>query len=247
MITISVCMATYNGFPYLVRQIESVMAQLGPEDQLVVSDNGSTDATVGYLDSLKDPRVLVLTFPSPKSPVRNLENALKHATRPVVVLADQDDVWFENRLPLIRRAFHHRNPSLLCFVGDGERIDQSGRTTCRSNLEALKFRKGFFKNIYRNSYMGCTMSVGRGILKLALPFPRSIPMHDSWIGLLAEQFGTVEVLPEHSYAYRVHRGNLSHKKLDWKTKVRHRTTLTFALLDRIVRIRLGLHTGGDDM
>ena len=42
---ISVCIASYNGEKYIGKQIESIVEQLGGDDELIVSDDGSTDAT----------------------------------------------------------------------------------------------------------------------------------------------------------------------------------------------------------
>ena len=43
---ISVCMATYNGEKYIREQIDSILAQLDDKDELIVSDDGSADATL---------------------------------------------------------------------------------------------------------------------------------------------------------------------------------------------------------
>ena len=42
---ISVCMATFNGEKYLKEQIDSILVQLQSEDELIISDDGSTDGT----------------------------------------------------------------------------------------------------------------------------------------------------------------------------------------------------------
>ena len=43
---ISVCIATYNGEPFIAAQLESIVAQLSPEDEIIISDDGSTDRTL---------------------------------------------------------------------------------------------------------------------------------------------------------------------------------------------------------
>ena len=61
---ISVCMATYNGEKFLREQVDSILAQLTTEDELVVSDDGSTDKTLHELRNLadKDQRVHYISF-----------------------------------------------------------------------------------------------------------------------------------------------------------------------------------------
>ena len=51
-VRVSVAMVSYNGEKYLKEQIESVLQQLGPEDELVVSDDGSTDRTLEILEKM---------------------------------------------------------------------------------------------------------------------------------------------------------------------------------------------------
>jgi glycosyltransferase involved in cell wall biosynthesis len=65
---ISVCMATYNGEKYIRSQLDSILHQLAPDDELVVSDDSSTDGTVGIIRDFTDQRIRLLennTFYSP--------------------------------------------------------------------------------------------------------------------------------------------------------------------------------------
>jgi glycosyltransferase involved in cell wall biosynthesis len=235
---ISVCMASYQGLPYLREQVDSILAQLGPDDELVVSDNGSTDGTYEYLAALADPRLRLVRYEERRGPVPNFENALRLATRPVIVLVDQDDLWLPNRLPLVRSAFEGAGPGLLCLVADGERIDGEGRLLAASNLEVLRYRPGLWKNLYKNSFMGCAMAFRRELLEVALPFPATIPMHDSWLGILAGHFGAVRMSREPSYRYRVHAKNASQRRNPAAGKVAHRARLAGALLGRLAAVRL---------
>ena len=57
IVMISVCLATYNGMPYLPEQINSILSQLSPSDEIVISDDHSTDNTIEYLKSLNDDRI----------------------------------------------------------------------------------------------------------------------------------------------------------------------------------------------
>ena len=46
---ISVCIATYNGERFIREQISSIINQLGNEDEIIISDNGSTDSTIDII------------------------------------------------------------------------------------------------------------------------------------------------------------------------------------------------------
>ncbi|MGA8891043.1 MAG: glycosyltransferase [Anaeromyxobacteraceae bacterium] len=235
MISISVCLATFDGEPFVQEQVASVLPQLGPEDEFVISDNGSSDGTLAFLQAIGDARVRVVVFTEARGPVANFENAIRLATREVIVLCDQDDVWFPDRLERVRRAFSDIRPPPMCLVSDGTRIDAQGQTIAQSNLGALRFRTGFWGNLAKNSFMGCTMAFRRELLRIALPFPRGIPMHDSWLGILAGWQGTIVVDPNPTYGYRVHGRNLSHRPRAFRAKIWDRVALGSALLARMVR------------
>ena len=51
---ISVCIATYNGEKYIKEQILSILPQLGDDDEIIISDDGSTDETLKFLESFTD-------------------------------------------------------------------------------------------------------------------------------------------------------------------------------------------------
>lgn len=59
---ISVCMATYNGGKYIREQIDSILPQLSSTDELIISDDGSTDDTVEIIKSYSEPRIKLLHF-----------------------------------------------------------------------------------------------------------------------------------------------------------------------------------------
>src|SRR5262245_50643848 len=58
-VRISVCMATFNGERYLAEQVRSILSELGPDDELVVVEDCSTDSTPALLRSFGDPRIKV--------------------------------------------------------------------------------------------------------------------------------------------------------------------------------------------
>lgn len=59
MTGISVLMPVYNGLPYVKEAVQSVLTQDFDDWELLISDNGSTDGTREYLDSLQDPRIRI--------------------------------------------------------------------------------------------------------------------------------------------------------------------------------------------
>lgn len=205
--SLSVCMATCNGGRWVRDQLSSILAQLGPDDEVVVSDDASTDDTVALVRSFADPRVRILDSPGFRSPTRNFEHALRDARGDLVALSDQDDVWLEGRVKLLRELLSRPGPAVRLVALDALVTDEAGAVTDRSLFRKIGARPGLLKNVYDNSYVGACLAFTRPLLDVALPFPPSIPMHDMWLGLLAEIFGEVEFVPVPMLAYRRHGAN----------------------------------------
>ena len=100
---ISVCMATFNGEPYILQQLISILSQLGEEDELIISDNGSSDKTLSIIESLNDPRIKIFNYKY-LSISGNFENAIKNANGDLIFLSDQDDIWMDGKVESFRNA-----------------------------------------------------------------------------------------------------------------------------------------------
>lgn len=74
---ISVCVATYNGEKFIHEQLESILKQLNDEDEVVISDDSSTDATLDIIKEINDPRINLLKGEAFYNPIFNFENSLK--------------------------------------------------------------------------------------------------------------------------------------------------------------------------
>jgi glycosyltransferase involved in cell wall biosynthesis len=235
-------MATFQGMPFIMSQLESILVQLTPDDEVVISDNGSTDGTLAYLLDLaaQDQRVRVFSFDEIKGVIPNFQHALEKCRGDLIFLCDQDDIWKTNKMDTISRLFS-ANERLLAVQHDAELIDATGRVTDPSFFALRRSGCGVWKNYVKNTWQGCNMAFRREVLDIALPFPRSIPMHDVWIGLLSELSGDVYFLPQVLSGYRRHTDNVSAMKRAsvWKI-VRWRLCLAGAMLrkaPKIIRLR----------
>lgn len=202
----SVCMATYNGGKYIREQVDSILAQLGPADELVVSDDGSTDDTCRILDSYCDDRIKIFKNEGRHGVVRNFENALKHASGDYIFLSDQDDIWLPNKVNVCVAALANGTDLVL---HDAQVVNQTGAVVVESFFALRGSRTGYWKNLYRNSFLGCCLAFRKEILRYALPFPMGIAMHDIWIGLMVSKKGRVKLLREPLLFYRRHGANAS--------------------------------------
>jgi glycosyltransferase involved in cell wall biosynthesis len=229
---ISVCMASYNGEKYIAKQLTSILNQLGEEDELIISDDSSTDKTISIIKNFQDDRVRIFQKNSFFNPTYNFENAISQAIGDVIVLSDQDDVWLDDKLQIIRNNFIKKHSKPYAIVLDGDIIDDSGNIIGDSIFKLLSSGPGILKNILHNTYMGCCMAFSQELTKVILPFPQNIPMHDSWIGLLSELFGAVDFIPEKSIHYRKHGLNKSLQNFNLTQKLAWRYSLITNILKR---------------
>ena len=202
---ISVAMATYNGEKYIGEQLASILDQLGPEDEVVISDDGSTDKTLEIARGLEDERVKIIEGPR-KGVKQNFANAISKCNGEVIFLADQDDIWMPDKVAVVLEAF--RKNDCKCVVHDAEVFDSTtGRTTEPSFFAWRKSGKGILKNIWKNTYIGCCMAFRKEMRAYILPIPNDINMHDQWIGIICEKHGGSVFIPEILVKYRRHDKN----------------------------------------
>lgn len=201
---ISVCMATYNGERYIKEQVSSIMQQLGENDELIVSDDGSSDSTLQVLDSFHDSRIKV--FSGPRTGLTyNFENAIKNANGDYLFLSDQDDVWECNKVERMMEALKQYD----LVVSDAWISDEKAVSTGKSLYDIYKPHKGFLRTLYHTSYIGSCTAFRRKILQKLLPFPPHIVMHDYWIGQIADLYYKTTFIPDKLLRYRRHGANTS--------------------------------------
>lgn len=237
-------MATHNGEKFIKRQLESILRQLAQDDEIVISDDSSSDKTVDIIKCFSDQRIRLYQNNTFFSPMLNSENALKQASGEFIVLSDQDDVWIENKVSVIRRELVGATGCIKLIVLDGYIVDEHEAILHDSIFAHINSGKGLLKNIYDNTYMGCCMAFSRDLLKVALPFPRNIPMHDMWLGLLAELFGTVEFVGEKTIKYRRHGATVTdlRRRMDISRQISRRYHLVMALLERFIQMKYNRKT-----
>lgn len=197
---ISVCLATFNGERFIREQLESILLQLNDDDEVIVSDDTSEDRTLDIVKSFGDHRVKIFPGQTYRSPIRNFENALRKSTGEYVFLADQDDLWRTGKVIDMLSALQDAD----LVLSDCTVIDADGEEIHSSFFKLNGSRKGLLRNIWRNSYLGCCMAMRRKVLQKCLPFPEFTPMHDWWIGVVAETFFTVKFIHQPLLGYRRH-------------------------------------------
>jgi glycosyltransferase involved in cell wall biosynthesis len=211
---LSVCIATFNGEKYIKQQIDSIISQLSDGDEIVISDDGSTDNTVSII---KDYKRYVRLVETEKigGVVKNFERALNYSRNEIIILADQDDVWCSGRVAIIKKELMEYDLIVL----NGELVDSKLRPTGITVFDSVSMEKGFFRNIKKNTYVGCCMAFRRSVLDVAMPFPALIEWHDWYIGLVAELIFKVGQIDEIGLLFRRHDANASSTGLKSKNSI----------------------------
>ena len=203
---VSVAMATYNGEKYIKEQIETILNNLDDKDELVISDDGSSDMTIGIINKINDKRIKLLEGPR-KGLKKNFENAIKNTTGDVIFLSDQDDIWMENKVEKVLECFNNNNYILIQH--DAVVVDENDKVIYESFAEHRKVKTGVIKNLIKNSYHGCCIAFRKELIKEILPIPDNVYLHDEWIGIVAELNGKTYFLDEKLIKYRRHSENTS--------------------------------------
>ena len=230
---ISVALAAYKGEKYIYEQIKSILPQLARDDEIIVSDDrpgGITEKIVRKMME-KDKRIKYVEGKG-KGVVENFVNAIRYCRGDKIFLCDQDDVWLPDKVKLVMREFD-KGADLV--IHNAYVTDRRLKITDYSFFELRGSRKGIVRNIIKNSYMGCCMAFDRKMLKKIMPMPKSVPMHDQWIGLICEIYGKVVFLDQPLIYHRMHGNNVTGvKKNSLAQQAEWRRYITARLMRRVM-------------
>jgi glycosyltransferase involved in cell wall biosynthesis len=231
---ISVCMATYNGAAFIDEQVGSILAQLSPQDELIVVDDCSTDGTIRRLEEYRDPRIFIHRNERNLGCVPSFQRAIGLAKNPILLLADQDDRWLDGR---VRRLVDALNESgALLVTSNSNYMDGDGRPI-EYPIKKLHSRdsRRHFRNIATlflagASYYGCAMAFRRELSALVLPMPRFVEAHDLWIALGCNLVRSNLHLDAETLTRRIHGRNLTNMRRSLFLKLRSRVFFARALV-----------------
>ncbi len=218
---VSVALAAYNGEKYIEEQLRSILTQLRADDEVIVSDDNPSGGTKAVVDRIGDPRIRYVEGPG-KGVIKNFEYAISQTTGDVIFLSDQDDVWLPGKVAACVREIED---GALLVLHDAKITDENLNVLEESFFEKNGSAPGFLKNIKKNSYMGCCMAFSSSLKDAVLPFPDNLPMHDQWIGLIAERKGKVKFLYTPYLLYRRSGDSLTGNPTSLMQKIKWRVSI----------------------
>jgi hypothetical protein len=234
-----VVMACYNGARFLDEQLTSLFAQQSVQVKLLVRDDGSNDGTQEKLVQWQQKRpdqIQVIDDDAGNLGAAGSFSVLLTLALQMwqgndrisaVALADQDDIWFSNKLSeslkLLDQGCQGKDDGLPVLVHSDLRVvDQDMQEMAPSlmqyqGLDASKTQ--FASQLLSNTVTGCTAVCNKALLQLALPIPAQAMMHDWWLSLVASAFGEIRYIDRPLMEYRQHGRNTLGARLHPKLSV----------------------------
>jgi len=204
---ISIAMATYNGAQYIQAQLQSFVDQTRQPDELVITDDCSTDQTEAIVRKFAESAPFKVVFSRNEHNLGycgNFNAALMKTTGDLVFLSDQDDVWFPEKIEHMK-GVSESHPGALVVMNDAALTDSElneVELTKVGQLQSAGYSLEYF-------VMGCCCGIRRELLDLCMPIPAGFNSHDGWLVRFAD--GLDARVVEHSVLqyYRRHESNES--------------------------------------
>lgn len=204
--TISVVMATYNGAAFLAEQLASFARQTLLPDELIISDDGSRDATIEIAAAFaKSAPFPVKIFKNERNLgyAKNFISAANRSSAELIFFSDQDDIWADDKIAVIA-AIAAGSPELV-FSHDKSTFYVDKSEPDRPSHYQLLRDLGFPLAI---AMAGCCMAVKSTFLaEWGWPPEDSTVSHDFWLALLSSGFNQRKYVDRALIQYRMHGGN----------------------------------------
>lgn len=204
---VSVCIATYNGEKYIKEQLVSILKQIDENDEVIISDDGSFDKTMDVIADVNDKRVKVIQNLGKHGFTPNFENALRHANGDIIFLADQDDIWSDDKVEKVKICLEKYD----LVIHDCKTINNEFEVLQKSRFDHFSIKSGFIPHLIKSRYLGCCMAFNKKMLNAVLPFPSNDKLleHDIWIAAVGWLYFKTTLIKEPLIFYRRHGENVS--------------------------------------
>lgn len=224
-------MATYNGARYIQEQLQSFVDQTRLPDELIITDDGSTDHTEAIVRDFAKSAPFAVEFHRNEKNLGycgNFNGALMKTTGDLVFLSDQDDVWFPEKIQHMLMVAE-LNPQAMVVMNDAALTDGDLSEVGLTKIGQMR-SAGFGMESF---VMGCCCAVRREFLDLVLPIPEGYRSHDNWLVAIANGLNARTIEFQVLQYYRRHGSNESQFIVNRTTKL----TRLDRLLESLRRVR----------
>ncbi len=237
--SVSVVMATYNGERFLQPQLDSLAAQTRLPDELVVQDDGSTDATWSILEAFRESAPFPVHLHRSERNVGYGEAFFEAALRAKgewLALCDQDDVWLPHKLATVAQ---HAAAGVALITHSANQVDEALTDLGIRNPDLPKDQVlGRLGLEPMESVFGFALVVHRSVLEFTsldnripeLDIPHILQAHDRYLSHVANAIGKTVKIRKSLALYRRHSAAVSGpdmggKVYDYGLRARIRTRL----------------------
>lgn len=215
---ISVALCTYNGERYIRQQLDSILNQSMPVDEIVIHDDCSTDSTYEIISdyALRYPQITVWQNNSNLGFKKNFENALIACQGDYVFFSDQDDIWLDDKVAVT--VDYLKTSGKYGVFSDGKLMDKDGIEMGTSLFDIKKLSPYVHAGLLNryvfellclkdNFVTGATLAITKAAKELVIPFRTSKYIyHDMWIALRLSSMDKFGFIDRPLINYRIHKG-----------------------------------------
>lgn len=210
---ISVIMPAFNREKFIGKAIASVLSQSFKNIELIIIDDGSADSTVSIArEYCKDSRVKVLVNEKNLGIAETRNRGLREAQGEYIAMLDSDDVWLDNTKLEKQLAFLETNPAYAIVGSAIKKIDQEDK-----DIQVIEYPctdSAIRKTILRyNSFAQSALLIRKSAMMQAGMYSTRFKIcddYDLWLRIGCRSKFTN--LKEITTGYRIHGGNITHKK-----------------------------------
>ena len=196
----------------VARAIDSALAQRGVALELIVVDDGSSDATPAVLAGYGERIVAVRQSPSGRSVARN--TGIARARGQWIAFLDSDDAWLPDKIAR-QLAFHEANPDVAMSAHGLERVHPDGRSEPLAPRQTdADLRESFLAIADHFAFVPSAVMVRAEVAREVGGFdPQFDGTEDLAFALAVAQRHQVAVLPECLTRYYLHAGQTGRRRL----------------------------------
>ena len=214
-IHISVALTTFNGEQFLREQLDSIYHQTLLPDEVIVSDDGSSDSTPLILEEYHKRYGLCYFIQSRNIGYNaNFYYAISMCKGDYIALCDQDDVWLETKIADTYEAMQKVENGPTVISTQSLSTDASLKPLAKSQQHHCKSTPNKFTYIaMTGNEQGCTLLINRKMKDTILPLVhshedlRECYTYDAVICIIAASIGTMYTLDKETMLYRHHQNN----------------------------------------
>lgn len=221
---IEVLLATYNGDVFIYEQVESICQQVNVTTSMIVSDDASTDQSLGKLRYFGADKLTFLKAKKSGSAAQNFFRLLRDADFSkcgYVALADQDDVWLPTKLSRAIEQLNENNAD--AYSSNVTAFWPNGKKKLINKAQSQRE----YDFMFESAGPGCTFVLTQ---KLALAIQaflianqekcKNVALHDWFIYAFARSRGFKWVIDDESHMlYRQHTSNVVGANVGFKAKL----------------------------